>query len=205
MGLFQWGSRTNQTVNAWAAKVDGPTGIAARDAASVVSLSIKILRWPTLLMLILVVPLVAATGVIALLNDGLIATIATAIFVIELLWTGAFAWRRQQILWAIDDTDSLASQIAVAAEMSGRPQEITGELTSLNRATGQKMWSKLRGLWSKTSNDAVWIRRVQDLDRAKWFFPPSIGRTIMLSMGMLWLVPISAFTTFVLFVAAIAN
>lgn len=205
MGLFQWGSRTNQTVNAWAAKVDGPTGLAASDAAAVVSLTVRILRWPTLFLLIFVVPLVAATGLIALLNEGVVAVIATIVFIIELAVCMAFAWHRYQILWAVSEPDVLANQIAVAAEMSGRPQEITGELTSLNRATGQRIWTRLRELWSKTPKDAVWIRRVQDLDRAKWFFPPSIGRTIVLALAMMWLVPISVITTFLLFVAAIAN
>lgn len=205
MGLFQWGSKTNEAMNRWAAKVDGPTGIAARDAAGVISLGVKILRWPTLALLVLVAPSLAATGLIAALNDGLIGSIAAVVVVVELgVWV-LFAWRRQQILTAIDDTNALASQIGVAAEMSGRPAEIAGVLTTLNANSGPRIWNRLRSTLSKTQTDAVWIRQVSDLDRARWFFPPSVGRTMTLAVAMLWLVPVSAVSTFLLFVAAIAN
>ncbi len=47
MAFFRWDSRTNETVSAGAAKVDGPTGLAPRDAVGVLVFSMKILRWPT--------------------------------------------------------------------------------------------------------------------------------------------------------------
>lgn len=205
MRFRQWGSRTNETVNAWAAKVDGPTGLAARDAASVLVFSMKILRWPTWFLLVFTAPLLAATALMAFLNDGTIAVVAAVVFAVELLVWAAFAWRRQQILQAIDDPEALATQIGVAAEMSGRPQEITGVLTTLSAQSGSRIMSRLRSLWSKTSADVTWIRRVSDLDRARFFFPPTIGRTTVLALAMLWLVPISLVSTFLLFVASIAN
>ena len=122
MGAFQWGSKTNEAMNGWASKVDGPTGIAARDAAGVITLGVKILRWPSLALLVLVAPALAATGLIAVLNDGVIGSIAAVLGVAEIAIWALFAWRRQQILTAIDDPDALATQIGVAAEMSGRPE-----------------------------------------------------------------------------------
>ena len=205
MGAFQWGSKTNEAMNGWASKVDGPTGIAARDAAGVITLGVKILRWPSLALLVLVAPALAATGLIAVLNDGVIGSIAAGLGVAEIAIWALFAWRRQQILTAIDDPDALATQIGVAAEMSGRPEEIAGALTSLSAHSGPRIWERLRSTWSKTQPDAVWIRQVSDLDRARWFFPPSVGRTMTLAVAMLWLVPVSAVSTFLLFVAAIAN
>lgn len=205
MAFFRWSSRTNETVNAWAAKVDGPTGLAARDAAGVLVFSMKILRWPTWFLLAFSAPLLAGTALMALLNEGAIAAVAGVVFGLELFVWVAFAWRRQRILQAIDDPEALATQIGVAAEMSGRPEEITGVLTTLSKQGGSRIMTRLRSLWSKTPADATWIRRVSDLDRARYFFPPSIGRTTLLTLAMLWLVPLSVLATFLLFVASIAN
>lgn len=205
MGTFQWGSKANESVGAWAAKVDGPTGLAANDAANVLVLAVKILRWPTFFLAWLLLPMIGALALIALLSEGAIATLATVAGVaIGGLW-GLFVWRRAQLLNAIDEPVALATEIAIAAEMSGRPVEIAGELTSLGRASGMGLIQKLRSLWSKTDADPVWIRRVSDLERAKYFFPPSIGRTTTLAVLTLWAVPIGAIATFLLFVAAIAR
>ena len=205
MAFLQWGSRTNETVNAWASKVDGPTGLAARDATGALVLAVRVLRWPTLFLLVITAPILIATGLIAGLSDGPVATIAAIVLAVEVIVWGAFSWRRLQILRAIEDPEDLATQIGVAAQMSGRPAEIAGELTSLAKQGGVKLMSRLRAMWSRKDPDVVWIRNVSDLDRARWFFPPTIGHTALMAVAMLWLVPVSAVVGFLLFVAAIAN
>ena len=62
-----------------AAQVDGQTGAAAQRASSVIVLAVRVLRIPTLLVLIAPIPFIAATLVLAVNAEGAGRTIGLVV------------------------------------------------------------------------------------------------------------------------------
>ncbi len=186
-----WGARANRSVEDMASRVDGQTGEVAQRATSVIVLAVRVLRIPTLLVLIAPIPFIAATLLLAVNADGLGRTIGLFAGLLMAAVSLAFGARRQRILRAVEEPTALATELGIAVSLSGKVDETRTALTQIAGGGGWRVLSRLRGVWSGVGMTGRWIEGVGDLPRARYFVPPKIGTTVTVAIAALWLVPVS--------------
>ena len=186
-----WGARANRGINDLAAQVDGQTGEVAQRATSVIVLAVRVLRIPTLLVLIAPIPFIAATLLLAVTADGVGRMIGLVVGLLMAAVSLAFGARRQRILGAVEEPTALATELGIAVSLSGKVDETRGVLAQIAGGGGNRVLSRLRGAWSGVRMPVHWIEQVGDLPRARYFVPPKIGTTVTLAFAALWLVPVS--------------
>ena len=186
-----WGARANQGVDAMAARVDGQTADVAERATQVIVLAVRVLRIPTLLMLAVPIPFIAATLLLALNAEGAGRTIGLVLGVLMAVVSFAFGARRHRILRAVEEPTALATELGIAVSMSGKVDETRTALTQIAGGGGWRVLSRLRGVWNGVGMTGRWIEGVGDLPRARYFVPPKIGTTVTVAVAALWLVPVS--------------
>ncbi len=174
-----------------AARVDGQTGEVAQRATSVIVLAVRVLRIPTLLVLIAPIPFIAATLLLALNAEGAGRTIGLVVGLLMAAISFAFGARRQRILRAVEEPTALATELGIAVSLSGKVDETRNALTQIAGGGGWRVLSRLRGVWSGVGMTGRWIEGVGDLPRARYFVPPKIGTTVTIAIASLWLVPVS--------------
>jgi hypothetical protein len=174
-----------------AARVDGQTGEVAQRATSVIVLAVRVLRIPTLLVLIAPLPFIAATLLLAVNASGTGATIGIVAGLLMAAVSLVFGVRRHRIMRAIDEPTALATELGIAVSLSGKVDETRTALTQIAGGGGWRVLSRLRGVWSGVGMTGRWIEGVGDLPRARYFVPPKIGTTVTLAIAALWLVPVS--------------
>ena len=202
---MSWGARANEGVDAMASRVDLQTGEAAQRATQVIVLAVKVLRIPTFLVLILPVPFIAATLVLALNADGAGRVAGLVIGLLMAAVSLMFGLRRQRILRAVEEPTALATELGIAVSLSGKVDETRAALTQIAGGGGWRVLSRLRGVWSGVSMTGRWIEGVGDLPRARYFVPPKIGTTVTLSIAALWLVPISVVVALFAVIGSVAG
>ncbi len=186
-----WGARANEGIEGMAARVDGQTGEVAQRATSVIVLAVRVLRIPTLLVLIAPLPFIAATLVLSANASGAGRTIGLVAGLVMAGVSLGFGLRRHRILRAVDEPSALATELGIAVSLSGKVDEARGVLAQIGGGGGYRVLSRLRGAWSGVSMTGHWIDEVGDLPRARYFVPPKIGTTVTLAIAALWLVPVS--------------
>ena len=200
-----WGARANRGVNDMAAQVDGQTGEVAQRATSVIVLAVRVLRIPTLLVLIAPIPFIAATLLLALNADGLGRVIGLVVGLLMAAVSFAFGARRQRILRAVEEPTALATELGIAVSLSGKVDETRTALTQIAGGGGWRVLSRLRGVWSGVGMTGRWIEGVGDLPRARYFVPPKIGTTVTIAIASLWLVPVSIVVAFLAVIGTVAG
>jgi hypothetical protein len=200
-----WGARANRGVNDMAAQVDGQTGEVAQRATSVIVLAVRVLRIPTLLVLIAPIPFIAATLLLALNADGLGRAIGLVVGLLLAAVSFAFGARRQRILRAVEEPTALATELGIAVSLSGKVDETRAALTQIAGGGGWRVLSRLRGVWSGVGMTGRWIDGVGDLPRARYFVPPKIGTTVTIAIASLWLVPVSIVVAFFAVIGTVAG
>jgi hypothetical protein len=188
---MSWGARANQGVDDMASRVDLQTGEAAQRAASVIVLAVRVLRIPTLLVLVAPIPFIVATLLLAANAEGLGRTIGLVVGALMAAVSLMFGLRRQRILRAVEEPTALATELGIAVSLSGKVDETRTALTQIAGGGGWRVLSRLRGVWSGVGMTGRWIEGVGDLPRARYFVPPKIGTTVTLAIAALWLVPVS--------------
>jgi hypothetical protein len=202
---MSWGARANQGVDGMASRVDLQTGEAAQRATQVIVLAVKVLRIPTLLVLIAPIPLIAATLLLAVSADGLGRTIGLVVGLLMAAISLMFGLRRQRILRAVEEPTALATELGIAVSLSGKVDETRTALTQIAGGGGWRVLSRLRGVWSGVGMTGRWIEGVGDLPRARYFVPPKIGTTVTLAIAALWLVPISVVVALFAVIGSVAG
>ena len=200
-----WGARANRGVEDMAARVDGRTSEVAQRATSVIVLAVRVLRIPTLLVLIAPIPFIAATLLFAVNADGPGRTIGLVVGLLLAAISFAFGARRQRILRAVEEPTALATELGIAVSLSGKVDETRTALTQIAGGGGWRVLSRLRGVWSGVGMTGRWIEGVGDLPRARYFVPPKIGTTVTLAIASLWLVPVSIVVAFLAVVGTVAG
>ncbi len=200
-----WGRRTNEAASRVTARVDDGTGRAATRAAELLVVAVRVLRIPTAVLLAVPLPFIAVTALVAVASDGAFRVVGLVIAALLALVSAAFAWRRRQIMAAVDDPVALATELAIMVEISGRADETRGILEQIAGGGGSRVFSRLRGAWRGVTMPARWIEGVEDLHRARNFAPPRIGWTISLSIAARWLVPISVVVALFVLVGGLAG
>jgi hypothetical protein len=188
---MSWGARANRGVDGMTARVDGQTGEVAQRATAVIVLAVKVLRVPTLLLLLAPLPFTAVTLLLALNAEGTARLVGLVVGLLMAAVSLGFGLRRQRIVRAIEDPTALATELGIAVSLSGKVDETRTALTQIAGGGGWRVLSRLRGVWSGVGMTGRWIDGVGDLPRARYFVPPKIGTTITLAVASLWLVPVS--------------
>jgi hypothetical protein len=188
-----------------AARVDVQTGEAAQRATAVIVLAVKVLRIPTLLVLVAPIPFIVATLLLAANADGAGRTIGLVIGLLMAAVSLMFGLRRQRILRAVEEPTALATELGIAVSLSGKVDETRNALTQIAGGGGWRVLSRLRGVWTGVGMTGRWIEGVGDLPRARYFVPPKIGTTVTLSIVALWLVPVSLVVTLFAVIGSVAG
>lgn len=207
MGIRNSGRRVNAAVDGLASRVDGQTADVARRAAPVIALAVRLLRWPSLLVLAVAWPFLGGLAIVSLVAEdtwlqvaaGLVALVGAAL-------SGAALWRRHHLLEAVRDEQQFATELGIAAALSddvGEARNVLGQLAGTTG--GVRVFSRLRALWRGFGLAPGVLEGADDLPRARWFFPPRIGTTVTLFLGALWLVPVSFVACLLLAIAAAAR
>lgn len=193
MGILRAGKRANAAVGGLAGRVDGQTEAVAAQAARAIILAVRLLRWPTLLLLVVPIPFVMGLAAIALAaDDTWLIVLASLLAVGGALVLFAFGMRREHILTAVEDEQEFATELGIAVALSdnvAQTREVLGELTGASG--GIRIFSRLRALWRGFGLGPGVLQDAADLRRARWFFPPKVGTTVTLFFVTLWLVPVS--------------
>ncbi|MGI9084392.1 MAG: hypothetical protein ACR2FE_03780 [Aeromicrobium sp.] len=200
-----WGSRANRGFDDMASRVDGQTGEVAQRATGVIVLAVRVLRIPTLLLLIAPVPFIVATLLLALNAEGGGRVVGLVLGLLMALVSLAFGVRRQRILRAVEEPTALATELGIAVSLSGKVDETRTALTQIAGGGGWRVLSRLRGVWGGVSMTGRWIDGVGDLPRARYFVPPKIGTTVTIAIASLWLVPISAVVALFAVIGSVAG
>lgn len=197
--------QANRALDHVTAQVDGQTSAVARNAARVLSVAVRLLRWPSLALLSLPIPLELATLGLSLHARGWAQ--AAGVLVVAMLATVsiAFGVRRHRILRAVAEPEALGTELGIAVSLSDRVDDARGVLSDLVGGGGWRMFDRLRGLWRGVSTTARWIETVADLPRARYFVPPKIGTTVTLTLAAAWLVPASMAVTVVAVIGTVAR
>ncbi len=202
---MSWGARANEGVDAMAARVDGQTGDVAQRATQVIVLAVRVLRVPTLLVLVAPLPFIFVTLLLALNADGAGRTVGLVVGLLMAAVSTAFGVRRKRILRAVDEPTALATELGIAVSLSGKVDETRTALTQIAGGGGWRVLSRLRGVWSGVGMTGRWIEGVGDLPRARYFVPPKIGTTVTVAVAALWLVPVSVVVTLLAIVGTVAG
>lgn len=200
------GARANRAVDDLASRLDGRTVEASERAAQAITVAVRLLRWPTLALLVIPLPFVAGLLMIGLVDDPPIRWIALVAGLAFALVSLAFGIRRSRILRAVAEPDRLATELGIAVSMSGKVHDARGALLQITSAEGgTRVFSRLRGVWTTAGLSSKWIEGIGDLPRARYFFPPKIGTTVTVAIAAAWLVPISFVAFLLISIAALAN
>lgn len=204
-GRRSWGARANRGVEGMASRVDGQTGEVAQRATAVIVLAVRVLRIPTLLLLIAPLPFIGTTLLLAANADAAGRLVGLVVGLLMAVVSVAFGVRRQRILRAVDVPTALATELGIAVSLSGKVDETRGALGQIAGGGGWRVFSRLRGVWSGIGMTGRWIEEVGDLPRARYFLPPKIGTTVTLAIAALWLVPISMVVALFAVIGSIAG
>jgi hypothetical protein len=195
----------HRAVDQWAAHVDGQTNEVARHAARVLAVAVRLLRWPSLVLLCASIPMELALLGLSLHAHGWARVLGLLILIPMVLVSAAFGARRHRILRAVAEPEALGTELGIAVSLSDRVDDARDVLGDLAGGGGWRIFDRLRSLWRGISTTARWIETVADLPRARYFVPPKIGTTVTLTWAAALLVPISIAATVVAGIGTIAQ
>lgn len=200
------GSATNRAIGDLAGRVDNESGTVGRQAAKGLAVAVRILRIPTLLVLIAPWPFLAFIVLFGLSSSGWGRWILLIAALVMLAISALFGVRRYRIIQAASDTERLATEFGIAISLSDRLDDTRSNLALLAGADGGwRPFSRLRGAWRASTMPVTWMNSVGDLPHARYFLPPRIGTTVTYTIAALWLVPIAVVVAFFVAVAALAG
>jgi hypothetical protein len=197
--------RINRSIDQLTAQVDGQTNEVARNAARVLALAVRLLRWPTLGLLWVPIPMELGTLALAVHAHGWARVAGLTVVTLMALVSVAFGVRRHRILRAVAEPEALGTELGIAVSLSDRVDEARGVLGEVAGGGGWRMLARLRGLWRGVSLTGRWIETVADLPRARYFVPPKIGTTITVTLAAAWLVPASIAVAAIAVVGTVAH
>jgi hypothetical protein len=200
-----WGQATNAAVTDLAGRVDTQTSDVAQRAATVLAFAVRVLRWPSLFLLVAPLPLHLITLVLALRADGVVRSVGLLAFAALAAVSVSFGVRRFRILRAVRDPQALGTELGIAVSLSDRVDEARGALAGIVSGGGWRIFDRLRALWRGVGMTGRWIDQVGDLPRARYFLPPKIGTTVTLVLASLWLIPAAAACAVLSGIAAVAR
>lgn len=201
------GRRANAAVGQWAAAVDDQTGEVARRSAGLLVVAVRLLRLPTLALLIVPWPAILILLGVAALSAGWVRWTALVVGVGAAAVSAALGWRRWRILRAVDDEQKLGTELGIAVALSDDVDSARDALGQLAGSAGGGfgLFGRLRAIWSGLGVGSDILTDATDLPRAKWFFPPKLGSTLTVFFVNLWMVLVVFVACPILVIAAVAH
>lgn len=198
------GSQTNDAVERMTSKVDGRTSEVAHRAAGVIALAVRVLRIPTAVLGLGSLPFILLTLLLGASADGALRMVVLAAGTLMAGVSAAFWGRRHKIIWAVQDTERLATELGIMISLSDKVDETRGALAQISGRGGWRLFDRLNGLWKGAAMTGRWIEGIGDLPRARYFGPPKIGTTVSVAFAALWLVPVSIVVALLALIGSIA-
>jgi hypothetical protein len=199
------GDNVNRGLDRLTEQVDGQTNQVAQHAARVLAVAVRLLRWPTLALLCLPIPLELLTLGLALTADGWARVVGLIAVALLTAVTVTFGIRRHRILRAVSEPTALGTELGIAVSLSERVDDARNVLGDVVGGGGRQVFRRLRGLWHGVSITGRWIEDVGDLPRARYFVPPKIGTTVALAWAAAWLIPVSVVVAVLAMVGTVAR
>jgi hypothetical protein len=199
------GDNVNRGLDRLTEQVDGQTNQVAQHAARVLAVAVRLLRWPTLALLCLPIPLELLTLGLALAADGWARVVGLIAVALLTAVTVTFGIRRHRILRAVSEPTALGTELGIAVSLSERVDDARNVLGDVVGGGGRQVFRRLRGLWHGVSITGRWIEDVGDLPRARYFVPPKIGTTVALAWAAAWLIPVSVVVAVLAMVGTVAR
>jgi hypothetical protein len=199
------GDNVNRGLDRLTEQVDGQTNQVAQHAARVLAVAVRLLRWPTLALLCLPIPLELLTVGLALTADGWARVVGLIAVALLTAVTVTFGIRRHRILRAVSEPTALGTELGIAVSLSERVDDARNVLGDVVGGGGRQVFRRLRGLWHGVSITGRWIEDVGDLPRARYFVPPKIGTTVALAWAAAWLIPVSVVVAVLAMVGTVAR
>jgi hypothetical protein len=189
-----------------AGKVDGETSQVARRAVNVVVPTVRLARFPAYVLIGLTGLFTLGTAAIGFSHSGSVWFVVGLAGLVGAVAVALFAWRCFNFLQAVAEPEQLATEFGIAVSLSSRVDETRGALIQMaSGGTEHSWWERAKGALRTASLPASVIEGIGDLPRAKYFFAPKVGTTVLLTVMMLWLVPISFAVFIVTGIAALAR
>jgi len=204
-GAASWGQRANAAAHSAAQRADDTTGEASERLARVIVPAVRLLRWPTGVVMVLPLPFIAIVLVAGLRGEGWGRVLVLIVGVVMALVSAAFWGRRRRILQAVEEPALLADELRQLANLTGRVDQTNDTLRDLAGGGGWRIFSRLRAAWRGATLPARWLDQIGDLPRARYFAPPKIGTTISVTVAALWLVPASIVFAVVVLIGSLAG
>jgi hypothetical protein len=199
------GRNLNGGIDRVAGQVDGQTSQVAQHAARVLAVAVRLLRWPTLALLCAPLPFEIVLVGLSLSADGWVRVLGLIVVALLGAVTVTFGVRRHRILTAVAEPSALGTELGIAVSLSERVDDARDVLGEVVGGGGRQVFRRLRGLWHGISITGRWIEEVGALPRARYFVPPKIGTTVVLTWAAAWLIPVSIALTVLAGIGTIAR
>lgn len=167
---------------------DDRRAVLARRLAKTLSVATRILRWPSLVLIVIpVLPLVVIAW---------FATTATRWTDILVLWVLAavglgievvFIWRRRRFLDAAKDPAGMARELRLLLSPNVVTDEVMALLKQVAARGGLLIFRRLWAVWKLANLPEHLLDQLDDYPRAKLYLPPSIGISGIVSLCQVWL------------------
>lgn len=184
--------------------IDERTRVVAHNAARALTFGVRVLRFPSLIVVAAPLPFIAVIVILSVIADGPAGIVGLAAALLMLVVSAVAVGRRHRLLAAVEDSERLASELAIMISMSDKVGETRTTLAQIVGG-GWQVLSRLKGLWSAANMTSRWIEEVGDLRCARYFAPPKIGTTVLITWASLWLIPISAIAALFVAIGTIAG
>lgn len=198
------GNRTNRLISQMAGRVDGETSAVAQRAVALVAALVRFARFPAYALLLAVLMFAGGTALIAFAHDGVVWRVLAILATGVVAFVAFVAWRVASMVRAVSDRERLTTEVGIALQLSGRVDDTRQVLEQIG-GPSSTMFGRLRGLWRAGGLGARWIEGIGDLPRARWFFPPTIGVTVVAGKFLLMALPISFVALVLTGIAALAR
>src|SRR5690242_8952405 len=134
------GDNVNRGLDRLTEQVDGQTNQVAQHAARVLAVAVRLLRWPTLALLCLPIPLELLTLGLALTADGWARVVGLIAVALLTAVTVTFGIRRHRILRAVSEPTALGTELGIAVSLSERVDDARNVLGDVVGGGGRQVF-----------------------------------------------------------------
>lgn len=163
----------------------------ARGVAVTLRQAIRILRWPTALLLLVPVGPILGTAWIATRTSGWDRVIVLVLLVVGAGITLAWAVRRHRYRAAVQDVEALTTELRALLEPSMVTDEAVDLLREVAARGGILLLRRLRAVWSLITFSDHLMDQSKGYKLARWFVPPTLATSGVLLTAHLWVVALS--------------
>lgn len=169
-----------------------PRMVLASSLAKTLSVAMKVLRWPTaLLMIVPVVPIAVLIIMLTRLNRLSDIIVLGVVVLAALVINVMFLRRRFLFRRALAEPSELAQEFRALLTPTVVTDEVFGVLRNIAAKGGLLVLRRLRAAWSLVRLPDHLISQLDRYPKAKLFVPPSLNISGFISLAQIWLAVLS--------------